>query len=125
MCLDRWTLIYLLGKKKLLNAFTQRICRLPQDEFIVLWKGIRGFLWSNLYNLLARLMNVWPLPHVLIIHLGGNDLCKVRTLDLIFQIKSDVQRFQLVSLNSIVIFSEIIPRMCWFSSGQCRVMKKT
>lgn len=61
------------------------------------------------------------------IHFGyslGNDLGKVKTLDLLFMIKQDLQRFCITSPGTTLVFSEIVPRLSWLSSDQRRVMEK-
>lgn len=45
---------------------------------------------------------------ILIVHLGGNDLGRMRTLDLLLIMKIDLYRFRLTSPNTTVIFSEIV-----------------
>ena len=80
--------------------------------------------WEQLNVQLARLCQLWPMPSILVIHLGGNDLGKCKTLDLLFKIKGDLQRFGLAFPGTVVAFSEIIPRLSWLSSEQRRVMEK-
>lgn len=58
------------------------------------------------------------MPSILVIHLGGNDLGKVKTLDLLFMIKQDLQRFCITSPGTTLVFSEIVPRLSWLSSDQ-------
>lgn len=49
------------------------------------------------------------------IHLGGNDLGRIKTLDLLFMIKHDLQRFKFTFPKTTIIFFEIVPRLTWYS----------
>lgn len=80
--------------------------------------------WQHLFFHLSQLHQVWPPPSILIVHLGGNDLGSVRTLDLLFMIKQDLYRFHLTSPGTIIVFSEIVPRFAWLSSPFSKVMEK-
>lgn len=92
--------------------------------FTLYWRGIRGLQWFQLYFHLSRMYQVWPPPSILVIHLGGNDLGNIRTLDLLFGIKQNLHRFKLRSPYTVIVFSEILPRLSWFSSLQQKVMQK-
>lgn len=72
-------------------------------------------LWSDLNLVMSQLLLHFPPPDVLIIHLGGNDIGKRKTLDIIFQIRDDLQTIQLTFPNTRVIFSEIVQRWEWLS----------
>lgn len=43
-------------------------------------------LWADLFFELGCLHHFLPSPDILIIHLGGNDIGQIKTLDLIFSI---------------------------------------
>lgn len=70
------------------------------------------------------LCQVWPPPTILVVHLGGNDLGNVRTLDLLFTIKRDLQRFLVTSPGTTIVFSEIVPHLVRLFSTQSRVMER-
>lgn len=42
----------------------------------IFWFGKRGMAWRKLITVLGTLAYGWPLPDVLLIHLGGNDIGK-------------------------------------------------
>lgn len=91
---------------------------------MVLRKGVGGLQWRQLYLMLSRLYQSRSFPSILIIHVGGNDLGRMRTLDLLFTIKNDLYRFKLTSPNTTIIFLKIVPRLSWLYSPKCRVMEK-
>ncbi|XP_040211653.1 uncharacterized protein LOC120942791 [Rana temporaria] len=97
---------------------------LQPESFRVLWKGVRGLQWHQLHFHLSRLLQVWPPPSILVLHLGGNDLGNLRTVDLLSCIKRDLGRFHAISPNTVIIFSEIVPRLAWLSSDMRRVMER-
>lgn len=70
------------------------------------------------------LSHILPHPDILIIHLGGNDVGKSSTLDLIFLIKHDLQHIHLIFPGTRIIFSEIIPRLVWLSFSENRSLEK-
>lgn len=96
----------------------------PPDSVKIFWKGIRGMRWNQLFLILSNLAQSWPLPSILIIHLGGNDIGKVSTMDLIFMIKRDLQRVKLSFPNTRVVFSEVVPRLVWMSSPRVNPLEK-
>lgn len=65
------------------------------SEFRIFWKGIRGLQWSSLYLILSQLCLPWPLPALLMVHAGGNDIGKQKTLDFFFSIKKDLHGFKM------------------------------
>lgn len=67
---------------------------------------------------------MWPLPSILVVHVGGNDLGNIRTLDLLFMIKKHLLHFKNTSPDRTIVFSEIIPRFSWLSSPQRKVMER-
>ncbi|XP_040266399.1 uncharacterized protein LOC120981017 isoform X2 [Bufo bufo] len=89
----------------------------------IVWLGFRGLKWYQIIPILKNELRSLPQPDVLIIHAGGNDLGKIKTLDLMEHMKSDL--FQIKSLipEVILIFSEIIPRLIW-KSDQYGFMEK-
>ncbi|XP_040200106.1 uncharacterized protein LOC120932066 [Rana temporaria] len=115
--------IHWAHKRAALRRYSTNLSLCP-ESFQVFWKGVRGLQWHQLYFHLSGLSQRWPKPDVLLVHAGGNDLGKVRTLDLLFLIQRDLQRFSLASPGTILIFSEIIPRFSWLSSPQRRAMEK-
>lgn len=49
---------------------------------------------------------------------GGGDVGKLRTLELMFNMKRDLHHFKLSSPNINIIFSEIVPRLIWLCNPE-------
>lgn len=81
-------------------------------------------MWSNLMYTLHEILQNFPPPDVLIIHLGGNDIGKLRTLDIVFQIRDDLLRIKLSFPDTVIIFSEVIQRLSWCSLPSLRPLEK-
>lgn len=78
--------IYWVRKRAAQCSYSLNLSLQP-DSFKLHWKGIRGLQWYELYLHLTKLCQIWPMPSMLVIQLGGNDLGKLRTIDLLFMIK--------------------------------------
>lgn len=73
-------------------------------------------------RLLEHLTYGWPLADVLIIHLGGNVIGNLKTLNILFQIRSAIQ--ELKSSRTVIAFLEIIPRLVWLQEDGFSVFDK-
>ncbi|XP_040209667.1 uncharacterized protein LOC120940724 [Rana temporaria] len=80
------------------------------------WYGQKGLSWFNLRKILSSLYLRWPVPDIIVLHLAGNDLGRHRTLDIIAHIKGDFLSIHSVLPNCVLVYSEIIPRLLWFST---------
>lgn len=87
------------------------------NKFKILWSGVRGLRWRNLRDHLLYLSSIWPAPVVLVIHLGANDIGKVRTWELLCEMKNDFCAIKLLFPRSILAFSEMVPRLLWSPWG--------
>ncbi|OCT76959.1 hypothetical protein XELAEV_18032163mg [Xenopus laevis] len=85
------------------------------QKYKILWMGIRGLRWNDLISVLLQMLVRWGYPDVVHIHLGGNDIGKDRTVDLINQMKRDLSQIRAMMEDVISIWSEIVPRLVWFS----------
>lgn len=89
---------------------------LDPSSFRIHWYGRRGMLWEDLVFELGRLYALYTSPDIIVIHLGGNDIGKVKTLDLISSMQDTFRFLRINSPNTVLVFSEIIPRLCWSNS---------
>ena len=80
--------------------------------------------WDELLFEFESLVSVWPEPNILILHLGGNDIGQMRTLDLIFGIRDTIQILRESYPQLVIVFSEIVPRLRWLDAGVCRPFEK-
>ncbi|XP_068106722.1 uncharacterized protein [Hyperolius riggenbachi] len=97
---------------------------LDTDSFQIYWKGCRGMRWEALLPKLVCLVDEWPVPDILIIHLGGNDLGKVKTLNLLARMRRDFLQIRAIFPNTVLVFSEIVPRLVWYVSPNKRFFEK-
>lgn len=97
---------------------------LDPNLFSIFWHGKKGMVWGELLAELGTMAYSYPLPDILIIHLGGNDIGSQNTLNLIFQIKHYLRFIKALYPNSVVIFSEIIPRLKGLRSDVFRPFEK-
>nr|XP_033802607.1 uncharacterized protein LOC117361416 [Geotrypetes seraphini] len=76
------------------------------------WLGIRGMYWDQLLPTLHQ-ASCFSAPVLILIHLGGNDLCKVKGVHLIRQMKSDLLFVACTFPRARMVWSHILPRRCW------------
>lgn len=68
---------------------------------------------SQLLPALAEYLNCNPAPHVLIIHLGENDLCYTKGVQLRFSACRDLAKIKEWLPSSVIIWSELLQRRVW------------
>lgn len=59
---------------------------------LVRWLGIRGLRWPGFVELVLGREQDWGRPEWIVVHLGGNDVGRVKGIDLILRIKRDFLR---------------------------------
>lgn len=97
---------------------------LSSDSVQIFWKGFRGLRWCNLYFQLSVLYNLWAYPSVISVHVGGNDTGHLKTVDLLFSIKRDLHCLKMSFPQTTLLFSEIVPRLLWYSSTHLKPLEK-
>ncbi|XP_075039044.1 uncharacterized protein LOC142099473 isoform X3 [Mixophyes fleayi] len=80
------------------------------------WLGKRGMVWAALIPTLGEEIEVHGTPDIVVIHLGGNDVGKGKSLDLIINIREDLAQIHARWPSMKVCWSNIIPRLSWRSS---------
>ena len=80
--------------------------------------------WEDLLFEFDRLLMSFPEPSILILHLGGNDIGQIKTLDLIFSIRDTMLILKEACPGMVIVFSEIIPRLRWLESAALRPFEK-
>lgn len=74
--------------------------------------------WESFTPSVDANMRTEPRPDWLLIQLGSNDICLIKSKELIENIKSDVLRLHALFPNLKFIWSEILPRRYWhFAEG--------
>ncbi|MEE6526437.1 hypothetical protein FKM82_027082 [Ascaphus truei] len=77
------------------------------------WLGKRGTCWRDLVPTTSALAVHGRKPHVVMIHLGRNDMVSTKSFDVILQIHADCARFKAPWSDAVVIWSEILTRLVW------------
>jgi len=81
----------------------------------ITWDGRGGRLWEQLFPALRSLRAKAPTPDIIIIHLGGNSLCRVgrNRLHFLREMKSDLTEILQMFPRTRLLFSGILPRLNW------------
>ena len=79
----------------------------------VWWKGVQGMTWDQLVPQLHQLKLNWPNPDLLLIHLGGNDINKSTTEELLSSIKRELNSIRNIFPQCLIVWSDILPRRFW------------
>lgn len=77
------------------------------------WRGCRGLRWAQVLSEVVLLSRNVRGPVILVLHVGGNDLCFVHAGELIALMKEDLARFSVFFPHLLVVWSEIVPRVVW------------
>ncbi|XP_053553828.1 uncharacterized protein LOC128645095 isoform X1 [Bombina bombina] len=97
----------------------------PVDQWEVKWFGIRGMCWELLFPLFLDYGRMFPRPHVLIVHLGGNDLGMIPQKELVRRIKRDLGNIKELYPGIKIIWSQITPRLVWRSARDYDRLEKS
>ncbi|KAE8597530.1 hypothetical protein XENTR_v10016498 [Xenopus tropicalis] len=82
-------------------------------EANIIWFGLRGARWSDLNVMIAKLHSKWGVLDIIFIHLGGNDIGRMKTIDLINCMHRDLAKLHFTLPDTIIIWSKIISRQPW------------
>lgn len=96
----------------------------PFDNFHLWWYALRGMRLNDMRQTLYSLYASWPPPQIVIIHISGNDIGNRHTLDIISQLKFDFIQLHSVLPHSILVFSEIVPRLTWLLNPELKHCEK-
>ncbi|XP_066452164.1 uncharacterized protein [Eleutherodactylus coqui] len=114
------TIVWIVGhsfvfwaKQRAAERCYSELLGLNNELFVIYWAGRRGMRWGSLMSELIQKQAIWPVPDILIIHLGGNDVGKGSTLALLREMKLGLVRVRDRFPSSVLVFSEIIPRLLW------------
>ncbi|KAM9808410.1 uncharacterized protein si:dkeyp-121d4.3 isoform X1 [Syngnathus typhle] len=86
---------------------------MDSDKVVLWWKGIQGLTWAELLPLLQQLKVSWPDPHVIIMHLDGNDLNTETPSDLLSSVRRDLVSVRTAFPYCVLVCSQILPRRAW------------
>ncbi|XP_053561818.1 collagen alpha-1(I) chain-like [Bombina bombina] len=86
---------------------------IPTSQASIRWLGRRGLQWDGLPALLQNARHRWGQPHIILLHMGGNDIGSAPALDLINAMRSDVKWICTTFPGVRLAWSNIIPRLRW------------
>ncbi|XP_053553237.1 uncharacterized protein LOC128644734 [Bombina bombina] len=85
----------------------------PSNKVSIRWLGDRGMCWPQLAGTLSEALVHWGKPHILILHLGGNDVGAMPVLQLIKVIQADISCLRVRIPGVMIGWSNIVPRLHW------------
>lgn len=88
------------------------------------WQGRSGLTLDSLRNQVRIMCKFEDVPVFILIHLGGNDIGRIGLKDLRKKYKDEIDWVQKKLPNSIIIFSQILPRISWRYAKNVGSMEK-
>lgn len=111
--------VWIVGSS-IIRRLHAHICEQSLDENLdlrceITWDGRGGRLWEQLFLALRSLRARARAPDFLIIHLGGNSLCREGRdrVDFLREIKRDLAKCFKMFPRTRFVFSHILPRLSW------------
>ncbi|KAJ8320209.1 hypothetical protein KUTeg_001796 [Tegillarca granosa] len=101
-----------------------RHLRLEQQGVHINWMGKRGMKWHNVLTTVSKNIRNFPVPRIWILHVGGNDLIDYTTSMLCAKIEYDISILAQWLPNTIIIWSDILPRLYWRGSLNIKAIEK-
>lgn len=89
----------------------------------ITWMGRQEMQWSGLLPLLFEEYK-GPVPQVLMIHLGGNDLGLVKGKALVLQVTDDLHLISQRWPGVVIVWSAMIPRRAWGGASNVCAMDR-
>lgn len=74
------------------------------------WRGHGGLRWTQLLSEVVFISRSTRAPVVLVLHVGGNDLCSVPVGELMALMKANLSHFSGFFFSFTVVWSENVPR---------------
>lgn len=90
----------------------------------ILWQGRGGLKLDNLKHHIRLLMTLDALPSYIVVHVGGNDLGDTRFGFLVYRVKRFLSWLSLKLPNTMLIWSQILPRTHWRFSSNVKAMER-
>ncbi|ROL50896.1 hypothetical protein DPX16_3530 [Anabarilius grahami] len=116
---DRVPRVWIVGSS-IIRRLYAHICEQGLDRNLglrcrITWEGRGGRLWEQLLPVLRSLRTKAPAPDILVIHLGGNSVCREgrNRLDFLREMKTDLAEVLRLLPRTRLLFSSILPRLNW------------
>ncbi|OCT67472.1 hypothetical protein XELAEV_18038770mg [Xenopus laevis] len=97
---------------------------LNKQQVKVTWLGLRGAIWHDLLAMLSQMISRWGQPDIVLIHLGGNDIGKEKTIEIIRFIRRDLAQLHFSFPEVLFVWSEIVSRITWFQSPETKALDR-
>ncbi|KAE8634412.1 hypothetical protein XENTR_v10002299 [Xenopus tropicalis] len=91
----------------------------------ILWFGKGGMCWDAILPNLWNIFSVEQLPHIILIHVGGNDLGVYPMKNLIKDMRRDLRDLLSAIQGLILVWLEIIPRNVWRYASSHKAIDRT
>ena len=122
-----FTEVWILGSSIVRDAFTHAKCKLQNLNLVknvhVWWQGYGGLLMANVGEKLDLIDSLnSETPSILILHCGGNDLGKRKTVNIINSIENTLREIHIKYPFTKIVFSQILPRKKWRYSCNNKAM---
>lgn len=86
------------------------------------WIGRSGLRWSSVLHLFLDFIST-PFPEILVIHAGGNDLGKIKSVELVRRMKRDLTKLHERFPAMKIVFSCITQRRVWRGANPAKINK--
>ncbi|XP_044136483.1 uncharacterized protein LOC122936076 [Bufo gargarizans] len=122
-------IVWILGNQLVSLARDRSTMRFKSDNLgfgnkvVVFWRGISGIRIQEIYSLCCSFSLTWPMPDLIILHIGMDDLGRTSTHLLLKDMQDTFSKIQTLLPYSQIAFSEIIPNWDW-NSTQLSFMEK-
>ncbi|XP_071987819.1 uncharacterized protein [Engystomops pustulosus] len=91
----------------------------------IFWNGVRGLKWLQVMPAVVAASRATSAPTVVVIHAGGNDICKTKLGDLLTLICTDLDRFCSFFCEVVLVWSEVVPRTVWPGARKMSAVEKS
>lgn len=125
------TKVWIVGSSIIKNAFIEARNRpgginlgLNRLGVSVWWQGLSGMSVYRLKQQIRTMMRLEDAPHFLILHIAGNDIGSRKIGYLRNDLKSILRWVTRVLPNTIIIWSQVLPRITWRYSSNLSAMEK-
>ncbi|XP_053405693.1 uncharacterized protein LOC123547335 [Mercenaria mercenaria] len=92
---------------------------LSLPDITIAWWGISGLRWTSFRHSVQTQVLLSSPPRAIILHLGGNDLTSLSSIELRELIETEVKYLRDAFPETIIIWVDILPRRVW--RGACNL----
>lgn len=89
------------------------------------WQGRGGLVLSKMKQAIQTLLKFEDPPHVIVIHVGGNDLGNENTYVLCDKLREFMSWLAKIMPTTVLVWSQMLPRSQWRNSKDLKAMEKS